>query len=311
MTTNSMDVLIIGGGAAGLSAALTLGRSRRRVLVVDAGEPRNRFAAHMHGVLGQEGVPPGELLARGRAEASAYGVEFAAGAVTSVEEVTGGLRVTADDGAAWTTRAVVLATGIRDELPDLPGLAERWGSSVLHCPYCHGWEVRDTRLGVLATTPFSLHQAELVRQWSERVTVFAGAIGGFPAEAEARLRARGVVIERSPVVGIDGPGVGIDGVRLADGRTVPIEALFTVAGAQPLDGCVAGLGLTRNETPFGAFLAVDGAGATSHPRVWGVGNVVQPMASVPMAIGAAAFTAATVNAALVSWDFDEAVAPRR
>ena len=209
MTENSWDVIIAGGGAAGLSAALMLGRSRRRVLVIDAGSPRNRNASHMHGVLGLEGIPPAELLARGRAEVEGYGVELAQGTVEGVERERGGLRVATSDGAALTARALVVATGLTDELPDVPGLAERWGSTVLHCPYCHGWEVRDRRLGVLTTSPLSLHQAELIRQWSDRVVVFTAGLGQITPEAERRLRSRGIVLEPEPVTRILGEGTSV------------------------------------------------------------------------------------------------------
>jgi thioredoxin reductase/SAM-dependent methyltransferase len=309
MAENSWDAIVVGGGAAGLSAALMLGRSRRRVLVIDAGSPRNRFAAHMHGVLGQEGVPPGELVERGRVEAAGYGVEFVDGVVERVEREAGGLRVTTADGAVASARALVVATGLSDELPDIPGLAERWGATVLHCPYCHGWEVRDRRLAVLTTSPLGLHQAELVRQWSDRVTVFTAGLGPLSPETERRLRARGVELEAAPVAEILGEGAGISAVRLAgeDGSEVPVDAIFTAGTPRPHDGFLAPLGLDRAETPFGSFLAVDPMGRTSDERVWAIGNVVNPAANVPLAIGSGAFAGGAVNAALVTWDFDAAV----
>src|SRR5689334_4196645 len=146
------DVIVVGGGAAGLSAALTLGRARRRVLVIDAGAPRNRFAAHAHGFLGHDGIDPAELLDRGRDEARAYGATIRLGAVERVEDADHGLAVTLAGGESLSTRALVVASGLTDVLPDIPGLAELWGKGVLHCPYCHGWEVREQRLGVLATS---------------------------------------------------------------------------------------------------------------------------------------------------------------
>ncbi|ALJ19771.1 SAM-dependent methyltransferase [Microbacterium sp. No. 7] len=296
------DVIVVGAGPAGLSAALMLGRARRRTLVVDAGRPRNRFAAHMHGVLGLEGLSPDELRARGRDEAAAYGVAFADGTVTRVEDAAPGLRVVLDDGAVLTARTVVVATGLRDELPEVPGLAERWGTTVLHCPYCHGWEVRDRRLGVLTTSPLGLHQAELVRQWSDRVTVFSAGLGPLDDDREHDLRARGIALEPEPVAEIVGDGTGIAFVRLADGREVAVDAIFTAGAPRPLDDALAPLALRRAETPFGAFLAVDEMGGTSDERVWAVGNVADPRANVPLSIGAGSMTGAAVNAALVTWD---------
>jgi len=308
MHKQDWDVIIVGGGPAGLSAALLLGRARRRVLVVDAGSPRNRFAAHMHGVLGNEGVPPRDLLARGRAEIAGYGVELVTGTVEQVRRATGGLSVTTSDGVARSSRALVVATGLRDDLPAIPGLPERWGASVLHCPYCHGWEVRDRRLGVLVTSPLGLHQAGLVRQWTDRLTVFTAALGTVTAETEQRLRARGIALVSEPVAEILGDGGTISAVRLEGGREVPLDALFTSGAPHPLDDFLAPLELERTDTPFGSFLAVDVAGKTSDDRVWAIGNVVNPGANVPMSIGAGALTGGAVNGALVSWDFDDAVA---
>ncbi len=304
------DAIVVGGSAAGLSAALMLGRARRRVLVVDAGSPRNRFAAHMHGVLGQEGVSPTALVETGRREAAGYGVQFVDGTVRVAEDGVAGLRVTLESGETHACRALVVATGISDELPELPGLAERWGTGVLHCPYCHGWEVRDRHLGVLATSPASLHQVQMVRQWSERVTLFAARIGEVDPQVSARLRARGVEIVNAEVVEVLGDGDQVTGVRTADGAVVEVDAIFTMGTPHPHDVFVAGLGLDRAELPFGAgsFLTVDQMGKTSHDRVWAAGNVVNPMANVPMSIGAGAMAGSAVNGALVEADFAAAEA---
>jgi thioredoxin reductase len=299
------DTIVVGGGPAGLSAALMLGRARRAVLVVDAGSPRNRFAAHMHGVLGSEGLSPRELAERGRAEASAYGVEFRDGSAVGVAEAPGGLEIVLADGEALRTRSLVVATGISDELPDVPGLAERWGRTTLHCPYCHGWEVRDAALGVLVTSPTGIHHAQLIRQWSDRLTVFAE--GGLDEATTARLRSRGVGIETGRVVEIVGDAERMTGVRLAEGRTVPIDAIFAAGTSRPHEEFLGGLGLDRADGPLGSLLAVDHAGRTSHPRIWAAGNVVNPMANVPLSIGAGAFTGGAVNGALVAEDFDLAV----
>ncbi len=306
MEKNSWDVLIAGGGAAGLSAALLLGRAQLRVLVVDDGQPRNRFAAHMHGVLGHEGVPPAELLRRGRAEAADYGVSFADASIERVEDGDDTLTIRLTDGSTPVARALIVATGLADDLPAIPGLAERWGTTVLHCPYCHGWEVRGRRLGVLTTSPLSLHQAELIRQWSTEVTVFTEGLGTVAPETAPRLHARGIVLVDGPVAEVIGEGSAIAAVRMRDGREIPVDALFTMGAARPRDGFLSGLGLERASTPFGSFLAVDAAGATSHDRIWAIGNVVNPGANVPMAMGAGAMAAGVVNAALVSEDFDAA-----
>ena len=301
------DVIVIGGGAAGLSSALMLGRARRRVLVVDAGSPRNRFAAHMHGVLGNEGTDPADLLTRGRQEAAAYGVEFRDGQVDTVRETGRTVSVTLADGTRLEARALLVASGMTDRLPEIPGLGERWGKTVLHCPYCHGWEVRGQRLGLLATSPMDAHRAQLIRQWSDDVVVFTGAIGSLEPDVEKRLRARGVRLVPSPVTEVLGDDDTLTAVRTADGATVPVDALFTGGDAVPHDAFLAPLDLSRTENPMGSFLQVDEMGRTSAARIWAVGNVVNPGATVPMAIGAGAFTGGAVNMALVTEDFDLAL----
>lgn len=308
METETWDAVVVGGGAAGLSAALLLGRSRRRIVVIDAGAPRNRFAGHMHGVLGHEGLPPDELLHRGRAEVAGYGVVVHEGTAERVDETTDGVLVTLTDGDVLAARALVVASGVVDELPDVPGLAQRWGTSVLHCPYCHGWEVADQRLGVLTTSPMSLHQAELVRQWSADVVVFTAGAGELPVEQEHRLRSRGLRLVDSPVVEVLGDGDHLTAVRCADGEVVTLDAIFTAGTPRPDDAFLTGLGLERTDTPFGSFLAVDQTGQTSHNRIWAVGNVTQPTANVPMVIGAGALAGAMVNAVLVAAEFDAATA---
>ncbi|SJM61024.1 NAD(P)/FAD-dependent oxidoreductase [Gulosibacter sp. 10] len=306
IATPEWDAIVVGGSAAGLSAALMLGRARRRVLVLDAGSPRNRFAEHMHGVLGNEGTPPSELVRKGRDEAAQYGVRFAEGRADSVEELPRGLRVVDEAGAAHDARSLVVATGIDDELPEIPGLAERWGESVLHCPYCHGWEVADGRLGVLATSPAALHQASMVRQWSERVVLFSAALGDLDPAFEARLRSRGVEIVPDPVEALLGEDRALRAVRVAGGREIEVDAVFTAGVPRPHDGFLERLGLDRAELPFGmgSFLGVDPMGRTSHARVWAAGNVVNPMANVPMVIGAGASAGAAANGFLVEEDFD-------
>lgn len=302
------DVVVAGGGASGLSAALMLGRARRRVLVVDAGSPRNRFSAHLHGVLGNEGADPADLLRRGREEVAGYGVEFSRDTVIKVADAPDGLRLTLAEGGPVHTRGLVVATGITDELPDVPGLAEHWGSGVLHCPYRHGWEVRDRRLGVLATSPMSLHQAELVRQWSDRLVVFTAGLGGLAPEVAQRLRSRGLELVESPVVEVTADEGRFTGVRTADGATVALDAIFTAGIPRPHDGFLTSLNLERGDNPWGSFIAVDPAGRTSHPRIWAAGNVVEPGANVPMSIGSGSLAGAMANASLVTADFDRAVA---
>ncbi len=301
------DAIVIGGGAAGLAAALMLGRARRRTVVIDAGEPRNRFAAHMHGVLGHDGTDPAELLARGRAEVEAYGVVVRSGVVTQVEAHDDVVRVSLACGDL-TGRALVVASGMVDELPPIDGLAPRWGRTVLHCPYCHGWEVRDARLGVIVTSPLGLHQAQLVRQWSPDVTVFTAGGQRIDPESAARLRSRGVRIVEDEAVALIGDGDALTGVRTASGEVVGIDACFVASVARPSEAFLAGLDLRRASNPMGEFIEVDATGRTSNPRVWAAGNVTNPGANVPIAVAAGTLAGAMVNMALVEEDFDAAVA---
>lgn len=302
------DVIIVGGGSAGLSAALTLGRARRRVLVADAGQPRNRFAAHMHGSLGHDGVAPSELLRRGREEVAAYGVTVRSVAVAGVEEAEGGLRAAFFDGGEAVTSALIAASGASDDLPDIRGIEQQWGTGVLHCPYCHGWEVRAQRIGVLSSNAMSLHQAELVRQWSDDLTFFTAALGELDPAVAARLRARGVRLIDTAVTEVLSDHGRLTGVKLADGRQVALDAVFTMPTARPHDEFLAALELKREDNQMGNFIAVDHAGKTSHPRVWAVGNMVSPAANVPLSIGAGAMAGGAVNMALVTEEFDKAVA---
>ena len=307
MTESHWDAIVIGAGVAGLSAAQMIGRARRRTLVIDSGSPRNRFAAHMHGVLGQDGAAPLDLLARGREEAEAYGVEIRPGSVDRVDAHENHAVVNLADGRIETARAVVVATGLVDELPAIRGLADRWGAGVMHCPYCHGWEVRDRTLGVLLSSPLGLHQAQLVRQWSDCVVVFTAAMGALDPAMVRRLTARNVEIITEPVVEVLGEGAEVTGVRLSGGRVVELGGIFTAPTTRPLDAFLTHLELERVDTPAGSFLAVDQTGRTSSARIWAAGNVVNPGANVPISMGAGAMAGAALNAALVEEDFDAAV----
>ena len=307
MANKTWDAIVVGGSAAGLSAAQMLGRSRRKVLVVDSGSPRNRFAAHMHGILGQDGTPPGDLVAKGRRELEQYDVEIQEGNVTSVSDGGKVVAVTIDGEDSHDARALIVATGVTDNLPQVQGLAQRWGVTVLHCPYCHGWEVRDQKFGVLTTMPMSMHQAELVRQWSDDVTVFTAGAGQIDAGVEQRLLARGVKLVAEPVVEIVGDGEAISAVRTADGAEYDIEVVFTGGPMTPNDAFLAELNLDRTDTPVGNFLKVDEFGRTSHERIWAVGNVSNPMANVPLSMSAGTNGGAFANAILVAEDGQIAV----
>jgi thioredoxin reductase len=299
------DVVVVGGGAAGLSAALVLGRARRRVAVVDAGAPRNAPAAHMQGFLSRDGMPPADLLAAGRAEVAGYGVELVADQVVGIDP---GFVVRLAGGQALRARRILVATGVRDELPEIPGVRQRWGRDLLHCPYCHGWEVRDQPLGVLGTLPGSVQHALLVRQWSADVVFFAHTYPLTSAE-RAQLEARGIRIVSGDVARLVVEADRLTGVELVGGRVVPRAAVFVRPGNVPhADGLLAGLGCAVDEA---GFATVDPTGRTSAPGVWAAGNVVDPRAQVITSAGAGSAAAIAINADLVQEDVARAMTDQR
>ena len=301
------DVIIVGGGAAGLSAGLTLARARRAVTIIDAGAPRNAPAAGVHGLLALDGTPPAELLARGRAEVTGYGGEILAGEVRATGRSGEEIAVTLADGQQLRTRTLLIATGLVDELPDIPGVAQRWGHDVLHCPYCHGWEVRDQAIGVLATGPNSAHQALLFSQWSRTVSLFANGLEIEPAD-RAKLEAVGVAVIEGSVAELDITDDKLSGVRLGDGSVVAVDAAVVatrmVARVEPF----AGLGIEATEHPMGAFIAADEMGQTPVAGVWVAGNATDLAAQVSAAAAEGARAAAHINAMLIMGDADRAVA---
>jgi thioredoxin reductase len=299
------DVVIIGAGAAGLSAALVLSRARRRVLIVDAGAPRNAPAAHMHGYLSRDGMPPANLLAVGRDEVTGYGGQFAA---DHVEDVVArpdpGFQIRLRAGDWVAARRLLIATGLRDDLPDIPGLRERWARDVLHCPYCHGWEVRDQRLGVLADhRPESIAFAHIVRQWSTDVTLFVPS-DLLTAQARHELMARSIDIVEAHPARLLVQDDHLCGVELPDGTVVPRDALFVPPTFVPHDELLVSLGCTRDDR---GWVIKDATGRTSVPGVWVAGNVANPRAQVITGAGEGSAAAIDLNADLVQQDIRDAV----
>ncbi|GAA1962809.1 NAD(P)/FAD-dependent oxidoreductase [Agromyces allii] len=294
------DVVIVGGGPAGLSAALSLGRARRRVVVVDSGEPRNRVAAHMHGVLGHDGLSPLVLLERGRAEAAGYGVRFVHGEAAAVRVAGDLIEVDTAEGTLRTRRFLV-ATGLEDVLPDIPGFREQWGRGVVVCPYCDGWEHRDDVIGVVATSPRSVEQAQLLRQWSDRVVYFENVVGATSGTDLERLASRGIRIESGAVTGLRIEGELMTGVEV-DGRVVDVDVVFTGPTMRPRDALLRALGATTTTSELGDWVDVDADGRTSVPGVWAVGNVVNVRANVSVSLGLGSLVAGALNADLVADD---------
>ena len=299
------DAAVIGGGAAGLSAALVLSRARRMVLVVDAGAPRNAPATHMHGYLSRDGVPPDELLAAGRHEVKSYGGDIVDGTVTDVvPDGRSGFRALLSGGQRISARRLLVTTGLRDELPDVPGLRDRWARDVLHCPYCHGYEVRDRKLGVLGGTPGAVRYAQVVRQWTHDLVYFTPPDVLTDAERTQLLaRAIGVVEGTIQQLVIDDADQ-LRGVQMYDGCAIPRDALFVPPRFVPNNKLLLGLGC---DVDADGWVAVDNTGRTSVPGVWAAGNVVDPRAQVITAAGAGSAAAIVLNADLVEDEVRNAI----
>jgi thioredoxin reductase len=298
------DVVVVGGGAAGLSAALVLSRARRSVLVVDAGAPRNAPAAHMHGFLSREGLPPNELLAAGRQEVAGYGGTVVADAVIDVERVGDGFELRLAGGSRGSARRLVVATGLRDVLPDVDGLQQRWARDVLHCPYCHGWEVRDRRLGVLGNaSTASVDYAQIVRQWSSDVVLFVPP-DTLTETQRTELAARRIEVVEDKVTAVAVTDDVLTAVELADGRCVARDVLFVPPRFVPHHALLETLGCDLDDD---GWVVRDGTGRTSVPGVWVAGNVANPRAQVITAAGEGSAAAIAVNADLVADDVRAAV----
>jgi thioredoxin reductase len=311
METKHCDVAVIGGGAAGLSAAVALLRSRRTVIVLDDGRPRNAPAAGVHNFLSRDGVPPGELLDAGRSEVTGYGGQIVRAEVTAARRDGDGFAVTTDSGEVVRARRLVVTTGLTDELPDVPGVRELWGSDVVHCPYCHGWEHAGQAIGVLGSGPLAVHQALLFRQLTEDLVLFPHTAPPMTDEESEQLAALGVRVVAGRVERLETAGGRLSGVRMADGAFVPRAAVVVGPRMVARSAVLAGLGLEAVPhamgAGFGEHIESDPAGQTAVPGVWVAGNVTDLAAQVITAAGQGLMAGAAVNADLVSEDARRAV----
>ncbi len=293
------DVVIVGGGFAGLSAALQLGRARRRVLVLDTGLPRNRFAAEAHGALGHDGRPPREILDLGRDEMRTYTsvrIEQTAALAASAEGE--GFAVTLAGGGKVATRRIILAHGVTDQLPEIAGFAECWGRSVIHCPYCHGFEFADQRLGVVvATLDGVLHRARHLRDWSERLTVFTNGLAPAADDAQ-RLADLGVGIERAPIMGLQQAGGRLEAVETTEGR-IALDALFWPPPVRFSSRIGEQLGCATAAGFVGPYFEVGAMQETSVPGVFAAGDIARAMHSVPLAMSAGSLAGAAAHQSLL------------
>ena len=310
---NRYDVVVVGAGPAGLSAALMLGRARRSVLVIDEGRPRNAPAAHMHGFLSRDGMPPGDFLKEGLREVAGYGGIVQAGRVVTVARDGDGFAVELDAGGTVWGRRLLATAGVTDELPDVPGLASRWGRDVVHCPYCHGWEIRDRSIGVLSTGPFGVHQALLFRQWTDRLTLLLHSGPQPTAEEAEQLAARRITVVEGEVAELEIAADRLTGVRLRSGEQVPLHALAVAPRPVPRADFLTGLGLepTPHPSGLGAHIAADATGLTPVPGVWVAGNLADPHTNVLGSAASGSMAAGAINADLIAEDTRRAVLAHR
>jgi thioredoxin reductase (NADPH) len=310
---NEFDVVVIGGGVAGLAGALCLARARRSVLVVDAGHPRNAPAAHTHGYLTRDGANPLDLVKIGRPEVLAYGAHIVDAEVTSARRLPdGSFRVEVSDGTAHRARRLLAATSLVDELPDVPGLRERWGNDVVHCPYCFGWELNDQALGVLATSPTSVAQALQWRQWSATVTFLHHTGPELTDEQREQLAALGIPVVEGEVEAVEAANDRVTGVRLKSGAVVPLEAVVVRPWFASRHELLDELGATAVQHPQGVGLQVqsdeDGLAA---PGVWVAGNDRDVIAGIMQSAASGVHAAEKINADLTAEDTAYAVAAHR
>lgn len=290
------DVAVVGGSFAGLSAAMQLARARRNVVVIDDGLPRNRFAAHSHGFLGQDGRTPAAILDDARRQLLAYPTaSLVRGRASRCDGGKGAFTVAIEDGSTLAAARLVLAYGVTDTLPDIPGLRERWGRTVMHCPYCHGYELGlGNPIGVLATGPMSSHQAQLVADWGP-VTFFHNGIAVEEPHGHAR---HAITVEATPVEAIVEDAAGL-AVRLADGRGVALAGLFTGPRTCPTGGIAEALGCALEEGPLGPYIRVDGIQQTSVAGVYAAGDISRPTANVAIAVADGAWAGVSAHRSLV------------
>ncbi len=298
------DVVVIGGGAAGLSAALVLARARRSVVVVDSGAPRNAPAAHMQGFLSRDGLPPQELLAIGRQEVRGYGGEFIDGTVEAVaRRARSTFEVRLGDGTVLTARRVLVATGLRDVLPDIPGVRERWGRDLLHCPYCHGYEVRDQPLGVLGGNAEAVLHAQLISQWSPDVAFFAHT-GTVTSVQREQLAARDIHVVDGIVQRLVVEDDRLVGVELEDGQLISRAAVFVRPTLVPNSDLLVSMGCDLDDD---GWVVADPTGRSTVPGVWVAGNAANARAQVITAAGEGSSAAIAINADLLGEDLERAV----
>jgi thioredoxin reductase len=292
------DAVVVGGSFAGLSAAMQLTRTRRNILLIDAGRPRNRFAEASHGFLGQDGVAPSEIRRRALEQLSRYpNFTLLEGEAQSVGRRLGRFNIVVANGDLIEAQVLVLALGVTDTLPSILGMAERWGRTVLHCPYCHGYEIGGGPIGILASSQLAAHQGGLLPDWGQTIMFVEPGVT-FDEEQHAMLTARGVKFETERVVELIGEGPELEAVRLANGRLVEIRALFAQSRVSIASPLVSQLGLELEEGPQGFHIKVQ-MGCTSEPGVFAAGDAASPMHNATLASASGVMAGISAHRALI------------
>lgn len=296
------DCIVVGGGAAGLSAALVLGRARKRTLLIDAGEQCNLPADGIGGLLGHDGLPPRDLYAKGRGELALYSdVEVRDGMATSAMATSDGFTVELSDGTSEAGSRVLLATGLDYGYPDVPGIEERWGRSVFHCPFCHGWEVRDQILGVLDPKASGATRAMLLRGWSDQLTLFTNG----PAELEAadaeRLREAEIPVDERQIAELRGEGATLSAIAFSEGAEAPCNGLLVAPTLSQRSQLARdlGVGTTEDHPMVANAIEVDSAYSTSVENVFAAGDATGGMPSVANSVAGGSSAAAHIVHSLV------------
>lgn len=270
------DVIIIGGSFAGLAAALQLGRARREVIVLDTGRPRNRFASHSHGVLGHDHKPPLDILIEARQQLARYPtIRLVKARAESVSGAIDDFRVVTDDNESLGARRLILSYGVVDQMPDVPGFAESWGTSIVPCPYCDGFEVAGKHWGLAWSGPQSHQSARLFHDWTDKLTIFANGHDISP-DIQADLAKRSIPVVDGRIIEIAHHKGHITTVNLDTHHHIAVDILFAQPRNKPSTGLHESLGLATVDTPVGTALKVDEHRQTSIPGIYAAGDLATP-----------------------------------
>ncbi|WPR73795.1 NAD(P)/FAD-dependent oxidoreductase [Algoriphagus sp. NG3] len=301
MEASKFDIIIIGGSYSGLSAAMALGRSLRKVLVIDAGNPCNRQTPHSHNFLTQDGRTPAEISALARQQVEQYNtVSFLSGNAVSAKKSGDGFEIQTEDGEVFQSKKLILATGVQDIMPDIPGFAECWGISVIHCPYCHGYEVRNQKTGILANGDFGFEFGKMITNWTKDLTLFTNGKSTLTAEQTTKLTAKGVTVIETEIDHISHLNGNLERLILKDGTNIPLQALYAKADFVQSSNIPSSLGVELTDH---GHIKVDPMQNTSIPGIYACGDNTTQFRSVSYAVSTGTMAGAACNKELIAEEF--------